>query len=139
MNSIPDFSPSPWPVTRVGIKVALWGVLAGLAVRGSHYAFTHHSPPALLAISMILATAGLFLVCIVHICQWFAALDEMQQRIQALSLAWVGPGILLAVQVANMLHWAKLLDPITWNVRSLGIVFLASYCLACGWFTWKNR
>jgi prepilin signal peptidase PulO-like enzyme (type II secretory pathway) len=139
MNSIPETSPSPWPITRVGIKIAIWGVLAGLAVRGSHYAFTNHSPPAPLAILMILATAGLMFVCTGYLCRWLLALDEMQQRIQLLSLGFVGPGMLLGVLLAEMLRWAKILDPITWNVRSLGTVFLASYCVALAWFSWKNR
>jgi hypothetical protein len=139
MNSIPETSPSPWPLTRVGIKIAIWGVLAGLAVRGSHYVFTNHAPPAPLAILMIVATAGLMLVCITFLCQWVLALDEMQQRIQLLSLAWVGPGILLTAIFAEMLRWAGLIDPITWNVRAIGLVFLAVYCLTTGLFWWKNR
>jgi uncharacterized protein YacL len=139
MNSIPETSPSPWPITRVGIKVTVWGVIAGIAVRGSHYVFTNHSPPAPLVILMILATVGLLSVSITYLCQWLLGLDEMQQRIQLQSLAFVGPGILLAVLVAQMLRWAMLLDPIAWNVRSLGIVFLASYCLAFVGIWWKNR
>lgn len=139
MNSIPDTSPSPWPITRVGIKITIWGVLAGLAVRGSHYVFTNHLPPAPLAIVMILTTAGLILVCIAYLCQWILALDEMQQRIQFMSLAGVGPGIMLTALFAEMLRWAELIDPITWNVRTIGMVFLASYGLAMAWFWWKNR
>jgi hypothetical protein len=139
MNSIPETSPSPWPITRVGIKVIVWGVIAGVAVRGSHYVFTNHSLAAPLVILMILATVVLLSVSIAYLCQWVVGLDELQQRIQLQSLAFVGPGILLIVLVAQMLRWAMLLDPITWNVRSLGIVFLASYSLACAWFSWKNR
>jgi hypothetical protein len=139
MNSIPETSPSPWPITRIGIKIFAWGVIAGLAVRGSYYVFTNHSPPTLLAILMILATAGLMVVCIAYLIQWLLGLDEMQQRIQFISLAWVGPGILLTTLFAEMLRWAKLLDPIAWNVRSIGVVFLASYCVALAWFSWKNR
>jgi uncharacterized protein YacL len=139
MNSIPETSPSPWPITRVGIKVTVWGVIAGIAVRGSHYVFTNHSPPTPLVILMILATVGLLSVSITYLCQWLLGLDEMQQRIQLQSLAFVGPGILLAVLVAQMLRWAMLLDPIAWNVRSLGIVILASYCLAFVGIWWKNR
>jgi hypothetical protein len=139
MNSIPETSPSPWPITWIGIKITVWGVIAGLAVRGSHYVFTNHSPPTSLAILMILATAGLMFVCMAYLIQWLLGLDEMQQRMQLMSLAWVGPGILITALFAEMLRWAKLLDPISWNVRSIGIVFLASYCVALAWFSWKNR
>jgi hypothetical protein len=88
---------------------------------------------------MILVTAGLMLVCITYLCRWHLALDEMQQRIQLLSLAWVGPGILLTAIFTEMLRWAGLINPITWNVRAIGIVFLASYCVIVAWFWWKNR
>jgi uncharacterized protein YacL len=114
-------------------------VIAGIAVRGSHYVFTNHAPPVPLVILMIMATVGLMFVSIAYLCQWLLGLDEMQQRIQLQSLAFVGPGILLAVLVAQMLRWANLLNPITWNVRAIGIVFLASYCLASTWFWWKKR
>lgn len=139
MTTIPETSPSPWPITRIGIKITIWGVIAGLAIRGSYYVFTNHSPPTVLAILMILATTGLMLVCISYICQWLLALDEMQQRIQLLSLGFVGPGMLLTVLVAQMLQWAELIEPINWHVRPLGIVFLASYSLAFTWFWWKSR
>lgn len=139
MNSIPETSPSPWPITRVGIKSTVWGVLFAGAVRGCYFVFEHHQLPALMAVMLILSTLGLGVVCVAYLFRWITGLDEMQQRIQLQALALVGPGILGIVLCAEMLRWAEIHDGISWNVRPLGVAMLISYSLAYAWYWSRNR
>jgi hypothetical protein len=138
-SAIPETSPSPWPLTRAGIKCWAWAFLFGAASRWSFVLFERRAVPEALAIGIAAATAILGILCFYYLWRWIAGLDELQRSLQLRALALVFPGFLLVVVACDQLRAAKVVDGFSWHVQECGFAMLAVYGLSWTWLWWRNR
>jgi predicted membrane channel-forming protein YqfA (hemolysin III family) len=136
---LPETSPSPWPITRVGLKCWLWGALFGAAIRGSLTAFDRHLVNAPAAVAMTGVTLGFGVMCFYYMWRWVAGLDELQRQMQLKAFAAVFPGFLLILVGCDMLRVAKIVSGFEWHVRETGAAMLAVYGVVWVWLWWRNR
>jgi len=136
---VPETSPSPWPLTRVGLKGWAWAFVFGLAIRWSFVLFAHHELSWWAAVAVTAPTLGAGVMCFHSMWRWIGGLDELQRAMQLKAFALVFPGFLLIVVACDQLRAAGVIDGVTWQVEQAGFSMLAVYGAAWTWLWWRNR
>lgn len=138
-SSIPETSPSPWPITRVALKAILAGILFGVAWREEMNYFSRNSASPAVAIALITLTVGLGSVSVYYLWRWVQGLDEHQRNLQYRATAWVAPVFLLIQFICAQLAQAKVMTTFTWSIERTALAMTAIQFVIWLWMYFRNR
>jgi len=137
--ALPESSPSPWPVTRVGAKAGFLGgfsyALAAACVRF----FDRYPVSPVLAGAIILGVLILGGASTYYMYRWMAGLDELQRLIQLKAIAVVVPGFFGLTVGNELLRKSGIWAGFHWDALEVGCVMIAIYSVAFLWLWWRNR
>ncbi len=137
--SLPESSPSPWPVTRVGTKAGILGGFSYVMAVAAVQLFERYPVSPVLAVAVILGVLILGGAVTYYMWRWIAGLDELQRLIQMKAIAVVIPGF-LGLNVSNeLLRKSGLCAGFDWDALEAGLVMAAIYYVAFLWLWWSNR
>lgn len=137
--SLPESSPSPWPVTRLALKGAVVVLVFLFVWRYTRGYFLHHAVSPAVASGLILLTGALGALTCYYFWLWLQALDEHQRELQYRAIAWVVPLFLFVQLACTQLAQAKMITFVVWHVERVGLVMGVIYLLTQLWLYLRNR